>query len=279
MGDLSGVSPGWRGTDPHGGTWIANDDGWWVHFPAGGAYRQMTWRSQEEAEAAGLVRLIPAVGYHYDERGEDVVPDDEVQARLERNPQAVEAIQRAEKALQDGEAVSVEIPAYLTDYAQAAERSKNWRIDGFSDTTPEGREVTHLDVLDGERVVAAGIESQADADVFRMALDALSAVPAPLDPGNPEHHAQILRQAEGVLRGLGYRNLERVGNLGGIANRLDREAAARAEQDAADRKLSEQVADAVWRREEAAWHIAQKASQATLARVRAERARAEGAES
>lgn len=44
------VQPGWRGTDPDGGTWVlTTTDG-----------KTWGWRTQEEAEAAGLVPLIPA---------------------------------------------------------------------------------------------------------------------------------------------------------------------------------------------------------------------------
>ncbi|TWS25578.1 hypothetical protein FK530_22940 [Tsukamurella conjunctivitidis] len=70
-----GAQPGWRGTDPDGGTWVRltrRSGHPWLEITATGG---LHFRTQEEAEAAGLVRLIPAVGYHYDERGEDVVPD------------------------------------------------------------------------------------------------------------------------------------------------------------------------------------------------------------
>lgn len=59
MVDLSGVLPGWRGTDPDGGTWVLTPDAdyrpW--HYLNQDGYSE-TWRSQEEAEAAGLVPLV-----------------------------------------------------------------------------------------------------------------------------------------------------------------------------------------------------------------------------
>lgn len=87
-----GALPGWRGTDPDGGTWVRL--AWISTLPTGRVQAPCEWaqitadgtyypRTQEEAEAAGLVRLIPAVGYHYDERGEDVVPDVEGGAPLD----------------------------------------------------------------------------------------------------------------------------------------------------------------------------------------------------
>ncbi|KXO90927.1 hypothetical protein AXK58_21065 [Tsukamurella tyrosinosolvens] len=100
-------------------------------------------------------------------------------------------------------------------------------------------------------------------------------VSAPLDPGNPEDLRQVrevvlkLRSAVGPATAKGA-------TLGSFAYlladeivRLDRER-AEAVQDAADRKLTEDVADEVRSREESAWHIAQKAAEATLVRVRAE---------
>lgn len=56
--DLSRVLPGWRGTDPDGGTWVrrAEDAIYpWHEIDARG---EVYWRSQEEAEAAGLVPLV-----------------------------------------------------------------------------------------------------------------------------------------------------------------------------------------------------------------------------
>ncbi|MET9329498.1 hypothetical protein [Tsukamurella sp. NPDC003166] len=52
-----GARPGWRGTDPDGGTWVRQPHGKpgrWAHFTAAG---ELVFRSQEEAEAAGLVPL------------------------------------------------------------------------------------------------------------------------------------------------------------------------------------------------------------------------------
>ncbi len=53
-----GALPGWRGTDRKGGTWVRREVGAlgrWAHFTASGV---LVWRSQEEAEAAGLMRLL-----------------------------------------------------------------------------------------------------------------------------------------------------------------------------------------------------------------------------
>ena len=56
-----GARRGWRGTDPDGGTWVLVDDfvvrlPWLVVSAAVGGLR-IDWRSQEEAEAAGLEAL------------------------------------------------------------------------------------------------------------------------------------------------------------------------------------------------------------------------------
>ena len=55
-----GALPGWRGTDPDGGTWVltpytAGAEPW-ITYDARGVCPG--WRSQEEAEAAGLVPLV-----------------------------------------------------------------------------------------------------------------------------------------------------------------------------------------------------------------------------
>lgn len=53
-----GALPGWRGTDPDGGTWVrrAEDAIYpWHEIDARG---ELYWRSQEEAEAASLVPLV-----------------------------------------------------------------------------------------------------------------------------------------------------------------------------------------------------------------------------
>lgn len=53
-----GARPGWRGTDPDGGTWVrmANAEYRpWLHIDRHGTWQ---WRSQEEAEAAGLVAVV-----------------------------------------------------------------------------------------------------------------------------------------------------------------------------------------------------------------------------
>lgn len=52
-----GALPGWRGTDPDGGTWVltAADDPAWAEITSEGLW---AWRTQEEAEAASLVPLV-----------------------------------------------------------------------------------------------------------------------------------------------------------------------------------------------------------------------------
>lgn len=52
--------PGWRGTDPDGGTWVlmVDEDGTFPWHFCGGDGIGEDWRSQEEAEAAGLVPLV-----------------------------------------------------------------------------------------------------------------------------------------------------------------------------------------------------------------------------
>ena len=61
------AQPGWRGTDPDGGTWILMhpDSGMdvlpWAEFTAGG---RLVFRSQEEAEAAGLVAVVAETAVH-----------------------------------------------------------------------------------------------------------------------------------------------------------------------------------------------------------------------
>ena len=62
--DLSQVQPGWRGTDPDGGTWVrlGNSYAPWLRFrplPEDGGYEHGR-RTLKEAEAAGLVPLHPA---------------------------------------------------------------------------------------------------------------------------------------------------------------------------------------------------------------------------
>lgn len=61
----AGALPGWRGTDPDGGTWVLTEDADaepWIHVDARGQWdngpRPDMWRTQEEAEAAGLVPLV-----------------------------------------------------------------------------------------------------------------------------------------------------------------------------------------------------------------------------
>lgn len=53
-----GALPGWRGTDPHGGTWVRltrRSGHPWLEITATGG---LHFRTQEEAEAAGLVPLV-----------------------------------------------------------------------------------------------------------------------------------------------------------------------------------------------------------------------------
>ena len=58
-----GVLPGWRGTDPDGGTWVLTadrDSAPWTYVNTSGGSDGHRYRTQGEAEAAGLVPLIPA---------------------------------------------------------------------------------------------------------------------------------------------------------------------------------------------------------------------------
>lgn len=52
------VAPGWRGTDPDGGTWVrrpADAMSDWIRYDREGV---SSWRSQEQAEEASLVPLV-----------------------------------------------------------------------------------------------------------------------------------------------------------------------------------------------------------------------------
>ncbi|CAM3740366.1 hypothetical protein TSOC111612_12045 [Tsukamurella ocularis] len=53
------AQPGWRGTDPDGGTWVRRHMDYVIPWSMFDAYGMHHERSQEEAEAAGLVPLIP----------------------------------------------------------------------------------------------------------------------------------------------------------------------------------------------------------------------------
>ncbi|WP_367582219.1 hypothetical protein [Tsukamurella tyrosinosolvens] len=234
------ATPGWRGTDPDGGTWVRltrrSGHPWLQITPLG----EPRFRTQEEAEAAGLVPLVPQVV-------EDEVLDCE---------------NCGDKPCRDCE-------------------MRHCHDGSVKDAAPAGwlPKPEHVDQMRHLLEITGGFTSADQRARFLLSSDFVRALaaPAPLDPGNPEH----LRQVADVLgrltpRSLGVTMTLLDGVLLGVrslADRLDRER-AEVEQAAADRKLAEDVADEVWSREESAWHIAQKAAQATLVRIRAERARA-----
>lgn len=164
--EVHGVAalPGWRGTDPDDGTWVriawaSTFDGGripaayeWAQITADGTYHA---RSQEEAEAAGLVRLIPAVGYHYDEHGEDVVPD-------------------AVFGLTDAE-----VPTAADSFVRCTEEGPNGQCDQDAGLghfcSRKGHPIDSVETSAGERYTPA----------------IAPAAPVPLDPGNPEHLRQV----------------------------------------------------------------------------------------
>ncbi|WP_261862409.1 hypothetical protein, partial [Mycobacterium montefiorense] len=58
------VQPGWRGTDPDGGTWVRltrRSGHPWLEITATGG---LHFRTQEEAEAAGLVAVVAETAVH-----------------------------------------------------------------------------------------------------------------------------------------------------------------------------------------------------------------------
>ncbi|RDB46170.1 hypothetical protein [Tsukamurella tyrosinosolvens] len=230
------AQPGWRGTDPDGGTWVLAARAtatypWWYVSANGENYG---WRSQEEAEAAGLVRLIPAVGYHYDERGEDVVPDDAAPAPIAPGARAVTDAERA------GEAET-----FLAHWAGGNRVSAEDREDFIAAWTGWHRGAD-FDRECAERDAKAAIDAYVSALAVERAeltaalADARSAAPAPLDPGNPEHLRQV---AEFVLEAMGTAYQPVVIDMHSKAARLEA-AAAEAAQDVADRALATEKARA-----------------------------------
>lgn len=238
-----GVQPGWRGTDPDGGTWLRrfpDAESEWFEFTADG---HLALRSQEEAEAAGLVRLIPAVGYHYDERGEDVVPDGAAPAPIAPGARAVTDAERA------GEAET-----FLAHWAGGNRVSAEDREDFIAAWTGWHRG-TDFDRECDERDAKAAIDAYVSALAVERAeltaalADARSAAPAPLDPGNPEHLRQVadalLYDANTMVADSDLcRAMHTVEfYLRAEADRLDREQ-REAEQDAAEAdKLAAVLAD------------------------------------
>lgn len=143
------AQPGQAFTDPKAGKWVIFQSPfgvlgsrWWYASADGKEYG---CRTQEQAEEANLTRMVPEVAVMdqrvvawnriadhpvfnlcYREEGPlidammdrlDQIGRDEkaeearvfAQRRLERNPQMIAAIQRAEQALEDGQAVEVEV--------------------------------------------------------------------------------------------------------------------------------------------------------------------------
>ncbi|CAM3430214.1 hypothetical protein [Tsukamurella hominis] len=234
--------PGWRGTDPDGGTWVRRPGGPydhpWAQFIVGHSVGYRV-RSQEEAEAAGLVRLIPAVGYHYDERGEDVVPDGAAPAPIAPGARAVTDAERA------GEAET-----FLAHWAGGNRVSAEDREDFIAAWTGWHRGAD-FDRECAERDAKAAIDAYVSALAVERAeltaalADARSAAPAPLDPGNPEHLRQVVKFVMSCYIGedddvIAEQVRALATSLHSRADRLDRER-AEAEQDASDRKRAEEI--------------------------------------
>lgn len=209
------VQPGWRGTDPDGGTWVrrAEDAIYpWHEIDARG---ELHWRSQEEAEAASLVPLVSQ--------------------------------------------------AHVDDLKKA------WQ--------------EHIESVRDQRDSLASDLSSANDEIARLA----DAAPAPLDPGNPEHLPDFDWKNAGHLRWLAdaaqaaplpisigddsaevYEYVEDLAqHWNEEADRIEREA-AKAEQDASDRKLAEQVAGPWALNKDYEAHV-----ESVLAGIRAERERQE----
>ena len=217
-----GALPGWRGTDPDGGTWVRRPDecrpsARWLEAATNG---DVHYRTQEEAEAAGLEPLymvqLP------DPLPAPLDPDNPEHGTPAGMRWAADEI----GGMLDGLEGEFSVYELRDELRAAADRM-------------EAAEVEDMNV---------GLARNPRFARLRAAEAEIPAAPASLDPGNPEHPEVVtagdLRWFAGVLH-------SRAGNWGCLdashpvvaairayADRLDRER-AEAEQDASDRQLIE----------------------------------------
>lgn len=266
--DLSQVLPGWRGTDPDGGTWVRTpdpDDCPWHYMDHYGEAEE--WRSQEEAEAAGLVPLIPApdgmglsidLGENWGVWGCDTLVEALTALGVEPGMDLGDVLLLAGSsaaplaapaplgpgAVSDADRVG-DAETFLAHWAGGGRVSAEDREDfiaawtGWHRGTDFDRECAERDAKEALDAYVSALAVER-AELTAALADARSAAPAPLDPGNPEH----LRQVAEFLGRVPMRNgqpreavdLVRT-DLGHYADNAEREQ-REAEQDAADRKLA-----------------------------------------
>ena len=225
--------PGWRGTDPDGGTWVLRalvPNTPWYHFDPDG---YLAWHSQEEAEKANLVPLLP----------QNVNVDDEHYRRGYADAQAAVPAPLDPGAVSDADRVG-DAETFLAHWAGGGRVSAEDREDfiaawtGWHRGTDFDRECAERDAKEALDAYVSALAVER-AELTAALADARSAAPAPLDPGNPEHLRRVLSYLDEVNGGGAVdvrSSLQDVQDwLIGEADRLDREQ-REAEQDASDRE-------------------------------------------
>lgn len=212
--------PGQPFTDRKGGTWVRRHRACaapWGEYAADGAFRA---RSQEEAEAAGLVA---------------VVAETEVaQARRERDEALAEM--RAERPA----------PLDQGDSRTDADRAEDAEL--FLAQWPGGKRLTvedRADFIAGWTGWHAGDDFGHECDVRDRLAAAAAAAPAPLDPRNPadlRRVADFVEEHERRGGALARPEVEYVNanSLRRDADRIERETAEKA-QEAKDRAAVREI--------------------------------------
>lgn len=137
------AQPGWRGTDPNGGTWVRCEPSqygeWEVHDSTPGLGFRARSARQEEAEAAGLVEMVADDGVV---DAEVIDPDDP--AQLERAATLLAVLQEqgcifADPEMWGATAVRGWLTARADDLREAAQGAKDReRAEAYARAEAEG---------------------------------------------------------------------------------------------------------------------------------------------
>lgn len=279
--DLSQVLPGWRGTDPDGGTWVRTpdpDDCPWHYMDQYGEAEE--WRSQEEAEAAGLVAVVAETAVHElceairltaEYVGPKTLPAIDgwswFDALVKYAPETAQVFSQAgwghlspaavpapldPGAVSDADRVG-DAETFLAHWAGGGRVSAEDREDfiaawtGWHRGTDFDRECAERDTKEALDAYVSALAVER-AELTAALADARSAAPAPLDPDNPDDLLKVAEFVENVRNVQSWtfqlnNSLIDVRNV--MRGRADEKAAA-AEQDASDRKLAAELVEQVY---------------------------------
>lgn len=276
--DLSQVLPGWRGTDPDGGTWVRTpdpDDCPWHYMDQYGEAEE--WRSQEEAEAAGLVAVVAETAVHElceairltaEYVGPKTLPAIDgwswFDALVKYAPETAQVFSQAgwghlspaavpapldPGAVSDADRVG-DAETFLAHWAGGGRVSAEDREDfiaawtGWHRGTDFDRECAERDAKEALDAYVSALAVER-AELTAALADARVAAPAPLDPGNPEHAELVRNYLNRVPLGEWLPSDWPIAVGKALVEhraRLDREQ-REAEQDASERKRAEEIAD------------------------------------